>query len=270
MAIGDRMVLALTLGGKSMPRTIEVEVFSYAELIQRAKEDPGNRRKQAALDKVQEQLRDWVTSDGVISDNVWDILWKPALEQIGFNNPQMCYSGFWSQGDGASFTSDWVDLRTLLSFLTAKIEPTTVISSLESDPVKEDFRGWILEKIGCNHNLAESDYSALLDQGVNPSLDNVEDYLSVRVVRIDSHYCHERTCRLDYESRGSLPESVLDSLLDHLEKLRHAICRAIYQDLQEEYEHLTSDEYLLDFFGDLPYFWDSGGQRFLVEDPPAD
>lgn len=42
---------------------------------------------------------------------------KDELEKLGFSSPEISYSGFWSQGDGASFTCTDIDI---LKFLKEK------------------------------------------------------------------------------------------------------------------------------------------------------
>ena len=68
--------------------------------------------------KLIEDEREYLSSD-------WsyffyqDILddWVTRLEEQGFNSPKINYSGFWSQGDGASFTTDSIDLIKLCDHL---------------------------------------------------------------------------------------------------------------------------------------------------------
>lgn len=45
---------------------------------------------------------------------------KEKLEARGYKNPTTYYSGFWSQGDGACFVTDYIDIAQLLK--AAKIE----------------------------------------------------------------------------------------------------------------------------------------------------
>lgn len=46
--------------------------------------------------------------------------WTEKLEEMGFKNPDIRFTGFWSQGDGASFTCDKIDVEKLLSQIDNK------------------------------------------------------------------------------------------------------------------------------------------------------
>lgn len=48
----------------------------------------------------------------------WDCVeddWKERLEKKGFMDPKISFSGFWSQGDGASFTCRYIDFQKYYS-----------------------------------------------------------------------------------------------------------------------------------------------------------
>jgi hypothetical protein len=60
--------------------------------------------KETARDRVREmEAEDSNWHDFIIED------WQQRLENKGFNDPEIQYSGFWSQGDGASFTCKSID-----------------------------------------------------------------------------------------------------------------------------------------------------------------
>lgn len=63
----------------------------------------------AAKQKALQELRDCNTEDSWWADCVLDD-WKEKLEKFGYTSPEIAYSGFCSQGDGASFTAA-VDLQ---------------------------------------------------------------------------------------------------------------------------------------------------------------
>jgi len=43
-------------------------------------------------------------------------IWEEKLEDMGYTDPTIRYSGFYSQGDGASFTTEWIDLEKWLKY----------------------------------------------------------------------------------------------------------------------------------------------------------
>ncbi len=73
-------------------KTIAVTMYKFSELSDKAK------------DKAREHLIERVTMF-----DWWDMVyedWTDKLSKLGFDNADIRFSGFWSQGDGASFTAD--------------------------------------------------------------------------------------------------------------------------------------------------------------------
>lgn len=149
----------------------------------------------------------------------WDYIyetWAEKLIEKGIDPRDFVFSGFWSQGDGASFTGS----LNLLQFLRA-------------------------------HHL---------DQEFPAATFFADDYLTASLVRGSSRYSHEHTVNIsldynycnDYDEddlRCSVYETMneeLDNEWARLEETLIDICRgymrALYSDLQKEYEYLTSDE----------------------------
>ncbi len=64
-------------------------------------------------DEAKEVAREWYRehmNDYEWWDHIYDE-WKEELNDMGFYNVEIAFSGFWSQGDGASFTADSFDLE---------------------------------------------------------------------------------------------------------------------------------------------------------------
>jgi hypothetical protein len=123
-----------------MPKDITKTVYTFRELIE-ASEDPESNVSSRAVDRA----RDWLSEGAAMFDwyefSIDD--WTTALEQVGFTDAKINFSGFWSQGDGASFTSG-LDIEKLLTFLTVAIEPADCI--MDGEP-----GGWlpyVVKKIG--------------------------------------------------------------------------------------------------------------------------
>lgn len=68
-------------------------VYNYDELSPEA--------KKKAIEWAQEFLRE----DNFYFEDVQDT-WREKLEKFGFTDVKISFSGFWSQGDGASFTAN--------------------------------------------------------------------------------------------------------------------------------------------------------------------
>ena len=156
---------------------------------------------------AQERARTWLAE--INTDWNWYELvygtWKEALEEIGFITPVIHFRGFGSQGDGASFTAP-IDIACLARFLAPR----------------------------------NPKYSRLARLG---------DWLDRPEVRRTSYrYCHENTCTTTITVR-SRRSPAIDHLLrqftEDVEIARKKLCKAIYRDLETEYEYLISDEALL-------------------------
>ena len=128
------------------------------------------------------------------------------LENAGFNDPKISFSGFWSQGDGASFTSKTAHIESLI------------------DALKD--------------SLHYPKYVRFLTK--------IADYLSVSVERIDHRYSHKYTTRAVVDSclpgRRVHLEALINRFEEDVESLRLELSNTIYQTLEKEYEYLTSDE----------------------------
>lgn len=224
----------------------EPKVYSFKELIAAEEEGEVSSR---ALDKARCTLQQFATDDGFWFESVVD-LWTEALCQIGFFNVKIWFSGFWSQGDGACFEAS-IDKDDLFSFFTTMVEPNEVIDSLDSDPKKEDFRPWILHKIGSKVYNAKYKRLALLSAsfciGVN---------------------CDERskTTRIDLEFDGWNDRhkrlcSLVNDFEEDLNTLLTDLTSAIYKSLEQEYDYVTSDEALIEDSDCNEYKFDEDGDQ---------
>ena len=109
-------------------------LYTFKELLELEKK---KEISSAVMDKVRSWLKEGNTGEGWF-EYVYD-KWNNALKQIGFTDPNIAFSGFWSQGDGASFTAG-VDTETMLKFLMNKGKPS---ERLRFDGKPEDFANWI-------------------------------------------------------------------------------------------------------------------------------
>jgi hypothetical protein len=161
----------------------------------------------------------------------WDCTYDHFIEKAaakGFETDakSIQFSGFWSQGDGASFTGD-VDVPAFIK--AHKLESAYP---------------WIMK---------------LYEHGGD---------IYAKVYRISHHYVHENTCRAvipDWDQFVYLLDtkgddtryaviaewdkhlqSDIDQLEKDIESTRLELCRELYDALETEYEHLTSDEVVWD------------------------
>ena len=181
-------------------RTIEINLYRYDELSPQAKE------------KVAEQY------SGINTEYEWWTFtyehWQEKLEEQGFTNPKIYFSGFWSQGDGACFDAE-IDLA--IQF--------------------EQYKNFLLchgtEKIKrAMHNHENWIYDYLYNE------------TSYDIAVVNHRYSHESTRRITSycTSRRGILTDIYYDFEDWLEDRRKNFCMEIYRDLQQEYEYLSSKE----------------------------
>ncbi len=245
-----------------MPKTITKTVYTFPELLDL--HEQGTVAKKAV-----ERARTWLqeaTTDFDWYSCVTDF-WKDVLDQIGFENAKIAFLGFWSQGDGASFTAN-VNMDKLLAFLADTIEPQDRVEVVEG---KEQFLPYVVHLLG--QKPTNPKYRRLL-----AVRDHVQD---MAVERTSHHYSHERTCRftaylnddghyLDthkpndqwkWVSKAPKVRSLFNSFVEDAERLRLALCQAIYAMLENDYWDRTSDEQLLDFADANDHTFEANGRR---------
>ena len=200
-----------------------------------------------------ERAADWLRQ-GIVDGDWYDITideWKRWLSAVGFEDAKIAFSGFSSQGDGASFTSD-VDVAKLATFL-AKTPAATEGLADENDAA---IAAYVVHKLG--------GWSA------EPKLARVAwlvNYLSAKVTRTSHHYCHYNTCDFASELTGGnrkteRVESLCNEFDERAELLREHLSKEIYRDLQTQYDYLQSDESIAEFAEANEYTFTSSGVRF--------
>lgn len=228
-----------------MPKTIIKTVYTFRELLDLNKEGTVARK---AVERARTWLQEAATDFGWYSD-VLD-LWKQALDQIGFEDATISFSGFWSQGDGARFTAG-VNLDKLVAFLSDIIEPKTGVEFVER---KEQFRPYVVHRLG--RKPTNPKYRRLLFVR-----DSIQD---VAVERTSHYYSHERTCRFTAwlnDNGHSRVRSLLNGFVEDAESLRLALCKTIYGMLEDDYWDRVSEEQLLDFAQANDYTFEANGRR---------
>lgn len=154
----------------------------------------------------------------------WDFELEYFYEQLkalGFENTDIRFSGFSSQGDGASFTGDWVSDR-MWSLKTMKEKGVTL-------------QDWALEL----RRILKGNMKDLKAK-----------YETFSIKRTSHHYAHENTVSIfdaEYwnsrkkEQYGIPPEQEEDIM----EGCRSAM-REIHRLLENSYDYLTSDEAIVE------------------------
>ena len=223
-----------------MSKFIQKEVFSFKELIE---------LKAKGTEKVRDKLIQWNTENHILTENAFEYVWKEALNQIGFINPKLNFSGFGCQGDGASFTCEWFECKKLIEFFTTDIQPSKTIAISKRNEHEEDFFPWIVEQIGSQ---------------LNPEFSGIDFEINGKVTRKATRYVHENSCEVELEYMHELTESQLQLFFQFetsVNELRIKLCKAIYNSLEKENDDLSSDECLIELDEANEYQWDINGNQ---------
>ena len=215
-----------------MPKEITVTLYSFKELLE-------GTNKQAA-EKARQWLQDQNTYDGW-AETVMEEWKNEFLNAIGFERADICWTGFSNQGDGSSFTAQ-INLTKVIEFFTATITPTQGVNGDKP----QDYYNFVAYQLGYREPviLGNNNYKAILPQTTD---------FTVSIYRSCHRYCHENSCKI--ESFNNMHEKTPDyekvtvqfnDLMIKLEELRYNLSKIIYQQLEAEYTHATSDEALLE------------------------
>jgi len=223
-------------------KTITKKVYSYKELIELHKQ---KKVHSSVVEKVRNKLQQFILDDDwseYILEN-----WKSALEQIGFCDPVIQFTGFSSQGDGASFTAT-LNPERLIWFQTHKIKAKNCIEPTKRTGEKEDFLPYAVHHLNGSYGYDKH----------FTKLKRWKDFIYGKVVRGASRYSHENTCSVELD-RCEFPEKmdgVLNDWQTSIEELRRDLCRIIYKCLEKEYYWSMEDEQLIEMDESNNYQWD--------------
>lgn len=162
--------------------------------------------------------------------------WTTKLEALGFNDIDISFSGFGSQGDGASFTAKSIDFEKLFA--------------------AENF-----------DEFAKPEKYARLLKLMKAGKIEITGYINRPNY---PRYVHEYTTNSDtnlwinYETKDRKYPRIKALYLEIEEDLNNAILslnREIYKDLENEYEGLTSDETIKEVMREYSWQFESDGTR---------
>lgn len=182
-------------------KTIELKLYDIMELKDEAFRKAVDDNRDINVDN------DW-WSDGVLEE------WNVKLQEMGFINPKIYFSGFWSQGDGACFNAD-IDIDQFIKHF--KLDKFTPLLSFAEK-----------EELDLTASIEKNSYA--------------------------THYSHERTryAEVDFwvpediKDKAGDVEKLADELEKELESTRLEMCHNIYKDLQREYEDDTTEDAIVD------------------------
>lgn len=202
-------------------RTIEKTIYKYDELPTEA---------------AKAKARDWYRETGMSYD-WWDAVYEDAktiLEAIGFTDVDICFSGFGSQGDGASFTAkygyepDW--RKKLAAHCPKESGLIAIAADIAAMQVAYRYGGRLVASVDRNR----------------------WGY---------SRYCHEMTMAASLHDEGGDREVSEHDEAEFLELTRR-LAKWIYGQLEETWEYLNGDECVAGVIVDNEYEFYADGSRF--------
>lgn len=151
---------------------------------------------------------------------------KEELTSMGFNNPKISFSGFWSQGDGLSFECDSLDLGKLFNHIDVPkphhIQTYQAIFTGSIDRINSRYS----HERTCRLSLGYQDYYG-------------------------HHIRPQRLKRLN---------SIIDDLYSRLDDLYVDMCSKFYRALEKEYNYLTSEDLIIETLNANEFLFDDTGR----------
>lgn len=217
-----------------MSKTIEIEVYKWEELSQTAK------------DRASAWYREGIQYDW------WDSTYEMVKEdgyELGFCIDDIRFSGFWSQGDGASWSGQ-VDVR---QWLETHCEDSIGISAwcqlVQEDVVSKHIQ--VTQSGNYSHEETMS-FANVEDNCAYPDNEtmNLPSIFKGMEVRHLFDLIHaDDTC----------PYKNVDDITTAIAVSGKNYARKVYKQLEEEYDYLCSEEVMLDHFECNDYHFDEEG-----------
>jgi len=182
---------------------------------------------QAAIEKYREYNNDYYY------DHVYaDLIVAAKCLGIDTSEEDVCWSGFWGQGDGASFEGDWA-----LCNINDPVECIKAIFSKDKEVL----------------NIAERMNNLICDIRVN--------YVSVRRM-YHTRYCHANTLGVyEYEAKDSDDDNYdfLEQDAERILEIFQDLSNWFYDKLEKEYDYQSSDGAIMQILIDNEYEFDKDG-----------
>ena len=204
--------------------TRTVKLYRFQELTEKA-------QKKIVNENIDMFINDFGYDASYLKD-----LWLQDLKEAGFNcvTNDIHYSGFYSQGDGLSFTCDNIDTATVLAYA---------------------------EKHGY-----EKEVNFLRTM---PHFNDVHASVGFIIVRTINRYVHKYSVTVQENTADTLIETpqtsyVADKLYGLIEQVRIDLCDRFYDELEQEWDEIQSFNYIFDWFLNCDnnlYF--KNGQRWV-------
>jgi len=199
-----------------------------------------------------ESISDWWYDD--VIEN-----FEFKLENLGLENIVCNFSGFYSQGDGASFTANVRDVEKFLKH-AIKLKSGKWFDYQKEEKEEED--------------EIEALISGFEELGINSKIIPLTpDDFWISIKRDSSRYYHENTISADLDVDEPVEGRDLDasqrkefnawlySLENSITKWAREKSKELYSELENEYDSMTSDKAIQEWFDSMGYEFTRDGEK---------
>ena len=215
-----------------MPRIIETTVYTIEELPEAARERARAWYRETCLDH---EWYDFVYEDFQTICPILGIALRTSPVRLhggGIRDkPQVNFTGFWNQGDGASFRGR--------STAMPRARPSAIRAHAPKDAEL--------------HRIADA-----LQAGAEAQF----PYQLHATIRQQGRYCHEYSMAIEVERDSPTWQPMTDGADDTAIEAMRDLARWLYRQLRQEYEHLTSDAAVDETVAANEWTFTAGGERF--------
>ncbi|KAB2699348.1 hypothetical protein F9K79_09650 [Ochrobactrum sp. Kaboul] len=256
------LIVSLNCGcffrGRFLIETPECEEHRKLESLDDIDDEPAEFKFDQLSDRAKERARDNYR-EGYPDHDWWDSVYDDAVtiaEMMGIEidgtarQPSIQFSGFWSQGDGASFSGRWTPLADPLASLNKVMEYAPRDKELHSLAfdlalLSEGCRDLIPDAYVrvTNSGYYSHSGSTHFDIGL-PLPDNIDEDNELQV--------------MVYEALLKARDLDFDSFEDRIKASLRGFMDWIYDQLEAEHEYLTSDQVVDEALAD--YNFDEDGE----------
>lgn len=180
-------------------------------------------------------------------DGWWEHIYDDAKEEgkaFGFEIDVIYFSGFYSQGDGASWTGS-VDVAKWLE----KNKETDAQAQIVIELVED---GWVNKKLTISSNWRYSHAGSMSSDGLEVSPPDNNFAISKGIFEGAS-----------VSDMFESAQSLLDTLADDIVESAKDYAFEIYKRLQNEYEYLCSEECISEMCDANEYLFSEDGKHFV-------
>ena len=213
-----------------MPRIIETTVFTIDELSDAAKE---NARIWYRDQGLHDEWYDFVYEDFETICRILGVTLATSPVRLygggTREKPQIFWTGFWNQGDGASFAGQYSHAKGAAKGIRAHAPKDTELHRIADDLQEVQRR----------------------------------NFWQVRAsVRQNGRYCHEYTMAIEVERDSPTWQPPTDGAEDTAIEAMRDLARWLYRQLRSEYEHQTSDDAVDEIVTVNEWTFMADGRRF--------